>query len=130
MYDAFMAIAPVYNFELTRMSGDTDDETYVTNLQTLIDRGDVDGFIIETTNSVQNAVLDMLEKSGIPYINLFTEYYDSEGRVVTPTVGLPQYQSGYDPEVLQPTITKVLGRCGHERDWSDHNRLLRFACAE
>ena len=95
MYDAFVDIAPVYNFELTRMSGDTDDETYVTNLQTLIDRGDVDGFI-ETTNSVQNAVLSLLEESGIPYINLFTEYYDAEGRVITPTVGLPQYQSGYD----------------------------------
>lgn len=96
MYDAFMELAPVYNYELTRMTGDTDDETYVTNLQTLIDRGDVDGFIIETTNSVQNAVLALLEDSGIPYINLFTEYFDSEGRVVTPTVGIPQFQTGYE----------------------------------
>jgi ABC-type sugar transport system substrate-binding protein len=96
MYDAFMAIAPVYNFELTRMSGDTDDETYVTNLETLIDRGDIDGFIIETTNSVQNAVLDLMNDCGIPYVNLFTEYFDAGGKVVTPTIGLPQRQTGYE----------------------------------
>jgi ABC-type sugar transport system substrate-binding protein len=95
MFEAFSDIAATYNFELTRMSGDTDDETYVTNLETLIDRGDVDGFIIETTNSVQNAVLDMLTESGIPYINLFTEYFDEDGAVVTPTVGIPQYDVGY-----------------------------------
>jgi hypothetical protein len=64
-------------------------------LETLIDRGDVDGFIIETTNSVQNAVLDMLTESGVPYINLFTEYFDENGTVITPTVGIPQYDVGH-----------------------------------
>lgn len=96
MWDSFSDLAEKYNVELTRMSGDTDDETYVTNLQAIVDRGDADGIIVETTNSVQNAVLDIMEESGIPYVNLFTEYYDENGVVITPTVGLPQYQTGYD----------------------------------
>jgi len=96
MWDAFSDVADKYNVELDRMTGDTDDEQYVTNLQAIVDRGDVDAIVIETTNSVQNAVLDIMAESGIPYVNLFTEYYDENGVVITPTVGLPQYQVGYD----------------------------------
>ncbi|MCL2391531.1 MAG: substrate-binding domain-containing protein [Oscillospiraceae bacterium] len=95
MYEAFVSLQEKYNFELVRMTGNTDDEIYITNLETLIDRGDIDGFIIETTNSVQNAVLAMMERSGIPSINLFTEYFDAQGRVVTPTVGLRQHDVGF-----------------------------------
>ena len=96
MYDAYLTLLDRFNIEIVRMIGNTDDETYITNLQTLIDRGDIDGFIIETTNSVQNAVLDMMAECGIPYVNQWTEYFDADGRVVTPTVGLPQHQSGYE----------------------------------
>ena len=95
MFEAYETLQDKFNFDLIRMTGNTDDETYITNLETLIDRGDIDGFIIETTNSVQNAVLDMMARSGIPYINQFTEYFDGDGRVVTPTVGLPQHEVGY-----------------------------------
>ena len=58
-------IAPVYN--LSDACPATHDETYVTNLQTLIDRGDVDGLLLRR-QPVQNAVLSLLEESGIPYI--------------------------------------------------------------
>ena len=110
MWEAFNDVAGKYNVTLSRITGDTDDETYVTNLQATVDRGDVDAVIIETTNSVQNAVLDIMADCGIPYINLFTEYYDENGVVITPTVGLPQYQTGYDSlEYLCQNYTQYWG---------------------
>ena len=95
MYEAYRNLQQRFNFELVRMSGMTDTETYVTNLEVLLDRGDIDGFIIETTNAEQAPVLARMNAAGVPFINQFTEYFDAEGRVITPTVGLPQHYVGF-----------------------------------
>ena len=95
MYEAFLSLQSRFNFEIIRMSGQEDTATYVTNLEILIDRGDIDGFIIETTNAEQHPVLTRMLASGIPWINQFTEYFDDDGRVITATVGHDQRAVGY-----------------------------------
>jgi len=95
MYEAYRNLESRFNFELIRMSGQEDTEMFVTNLEVLLDRGDIDGFIIETTNAEQHPVLMRMNASGIPFINQFTEYFDADGRVITPTVGLPQHYVGH-----------------------------------
>ena len=96
MWDAFNDLGEKYNVEFERMTGDADDETFITNLQALVDRGDIDGFIIDAGNEQQNGVLDVMEECGIPFVNAFTDFQDDDGKCIVPTVGLPQYQTGYD----------------------------------
>ncbi|MDR1067728.1 MAG: hypothetical protein LBL36_00595 [Clostridiales Family XIII bacterium] len=84
-----------YNFTVTRMSGDESPETYMRNLQTLIDKGGVDGFFIDTDPQFQDRLMEALDKSGIPYMNMYTAFYSADEECLTPTVGLKQYDAGY-----------------------------------
>jgi hypothetical protein len=96
MFTAYQSLQDKYNFEVEYLpSGGSDDE-FVQNLQMLVDRGDVDGLILETGSYMGDVCLPILEKSGIPWINQFTEFYDKDGNVATPTCIIPQYQSGWD----------------------------------
>ena len=96
MLDAYKTLQEKYNFTIEYVPCDGIDETFITNLQTLVDRGDVDGLIVESNTSMSDALLPILQESGIPWINQFTEFYDEDGNVATPTVIIPQWQSGYD----------------------------------
>jgi len=95
-FRSFQMLESVYNFKVTRISGDESPETYMQNIEVLIDRGDVDGFFIDTDPQFQNRLLAVLNESGIPYMNMYTAFFDANGACVTPTVGLYQWQSGYD----------------------------------
>ena len=96
MLEAYKALEKKYNFTIEYVPCEGVDEVFVTNLQTLVDRGDVDGLIVESNTSMSDALLPILQESGIPWINQFTEFYDEDGNVATPTVIIPQWQSGYD----------------------------------
>lgn len=96
MLEAYKSLQEKYNFTIEYVPCDGVDETFVTNLQTLVDRGDVDGLIVESNSSMSDAILPILQESEIPWINQFTEFYDEDGNVGTPTVIIPQWQSGYD----------------------------------
>ena len=95
-YRSFESLTSVYNFNVTRVSGDESPETYMQNIEVLIDRGDVDGFFIDTDPQFQNRLLAVLNDSGIPWVNMYTAFFDENGACVTPTVGLYQWDSGYD----------------------------------
>jgi ABC-type sugar transport system substrate-binding protein len=89
-------VGKAYNYKITRMSGDESPETYMQNLEVLVDRGDVDGFFIDTDPQFQNRLMAVLDASGIPYLNMYTAFYDESGACLTPAVGLNQWQAGYD----------------------------------
>ncbi|MDR0817589.1 MAG: hypothetical protein LBN35_03015 [Clostridiales Family XIII bacterium] len=95
-YASFENLGSVYNFKMTKMSGDESPETYMTNLQALIDRGDVDGFFIDTDPQFQDQLMKVLDASKIPYMNMYTAFFDEKGASLTVGVGLDQYQSGYE----------------------------------
>jgi ABC-type sugar transport system substrate-binding protein len=95
-YASFVNLGTVYNFNMTKMSGDESPETYMTNLQALIDRGDVDGFFIDTDPQFQDQLMETLNASGIPYMNMYTAFFDEAGASLTVGVGLDQYQSGFE----------------------------------
>lgn len=96
MLEAYQSLQDKYNFEIEYVQCDGDSDTYVQNLQTLVDRGDVDGLIVEAQSYMSDALLPILQESGIPWINQFTEFYDSEGNLACPVVIVPQYETGYN----------------------------------
>ena len=94
-FESLQLVADRFNYEVTRMSGDSDEETYINNLQTLVDRGGIDGVLVFTTTTIKNAVLEIMNNSGIPYVVMFTPLEDDQGRCVAPVSGLQQYNTGY-----------------------------------
>jgi ABC-type sugar transport system substrate-binding protein len=95
-FASFENLGSVYNFNITKMSGDESPETYMTNLQALIDRGDVDGFFIDTDPQFQDQLMSVLDASKIPYMNMYTAFFDEQGASLTVGVGLDQYKSGFE----------------------------------
>jgi ABC-type sugar transport system substrate-binding protein len=89
-------VGKAYNFKVTRMSGDESPETYMQNIEVLVDRGDVDGFFLDTDPQFSTRLMEVLDASKIPYMNMYTAFFDDAGACLTPTVGLNQWQSGYD----------------------------------
>lgn len=96
MLEAYTTLEEKYNFTIEYATSDGDDELFISTLQTLVDRGDVDGFMVQTSSYMSDVCLPILQESGIPWINQFTEFYDEDGNVATPTCIIPQWQSGYD----------------------------------
>ena len=108
MFDCYKSLQDKYNFTIEYATANRDDEAFITTLNTLIDRGDVDGFIIEANSYQSDALLPILRESGIPWVNEFTEFYNEDGTLACPTVIIPQWQSGYD---------SVSFMCEHFPEW-------------
>lgn len=95
-WESFLLVADRFNYEVTRMSGNSDDETYLNNLQALIDRGGVDGLLVQAPTTIAKAVYDVLEDGDVPYIIMFSPFYDDQNRAIMPSSALNQYDTGYE----------------------------------
>ena len=95
-WESFQMVAGRFNYEVSRMSGDSDDETFLNNLQALIDRGGIDGLLVQAPNTIDRAVCDVLDSGDIPYIIMFSPFYDDQNRCILPSSALNQYDTGYE----------------------------------
>jgi hypothetical protein len=90
MTDSMNAFKDKLNFTLTTTTGELDADKYITNIETLANNGEVDGFIAEIDPQVGTRINEVYQELKIPYIGLFNSIRDEAG----PCIGLDQKAAG------------------------------------
>jgi DNA-binding LacI/PurR family transcriptional regulator len=92
--DSMNAFSKKLNFTLTTTTGELDADKYITNIQTMANNGEVDGFVAEIDPQVSTRINEVYQELKIPYICLFNSVRDDAGSEIMPCIGLDQKAAG------------------------------------
>jgi ABC-type sugar transport system substrate-binding protein len=85
--DALTLLEPVFNVKITDYCANSDIDAMIQNIEIYADQG-VDGFIIVIDASANLRIKEVLDGTGLPYIDILNSVRDEEGSAIVHCIGM------------------------------------------
>jgi len=85
--DAMTSMEPVFNLKITDYCANSDIDEMIQNIQIFADQG-YDGYIIVIDASANMRIKEVLDETGLPYIDILNSVRDESGSAVVHCIGM------------------------------------------
>jgi ABC-type sugar transport system substrate-binding protein len=85
--DALVSLEPVFNVKVTDYCANSDIDQMIQNIQIFADQG-CDGYILVIDASANMRIKEVLDDTGLPYIDILNSVRDKSGSSIVPCIGM------------------------------------------
>lgn len=85
--DALTSLEPVFNVKITDYCANSDIDEMIQNIQIFADQG-YDGYVIVIDASANMRIKEVLDETGLPYIDILNSVRDTDGSAIVHCIGM------------------------------------------